>query len=99
MAEKKDHKESVGFWAAIASGIGNSPLGALLGLGFCMALPILAGAFAGNWDGHLYDRKGCVQLQEMQGKVYKVDTCTGDVELLKIEEDKEDKDQEESNDG
>jgi|GEM_PF-4014019 len=40
---------------------------------------------AGKWDGHLYDRKGCVQLQEIAGKVYKVDTCTGAVSEFKIE--------------
>lgn len=97
MSQDKDRKERVDFWAALASGIGNSPLGAFIGIALCFALPIGVMAISAKWDGHLSDRKGCVQLQEIQGKVYKVDTCTGDVELLKIEEDKEDKDQEQSN--
>jgi hypothetical protein len=35
-----------------------------------------------RWDGHLHDSRGCVQLQEMHGKAYKVDTCSGKVDPL-----------------
>jgi hypothetical protein len=30
-----------------------------------------------------YNQKGCFQLQEIKGVVYKVDTCSGKVEELK----------------
>jgi hypothetical protein len=37
---------------------------------------------ATRWDGHLHDQKGCFQLQELRGKTYKVDTCSGKVESI-----------------
>ena len=77
-------------FADAAAKFGDSSLGE--GLGLCLILtgPFVAGALiiaASQWDGHLYDRKGCVQLQEVNGQIFKMDTCTGD--SLRLQQDKE----------
>lgn len=68
-------------WAHAAAALGNAaaafahtPFPYLLG----MALIFLAT----RWDGHIFDQKGCFQLQEIQGRIFKVDTCTGKAEEL-----------------
>lgn len=61
--------------AHAAAALANTPLPYLLGLALM---------FTGlKWDGHLHDQKGCFQLQEVKGVVYKVDTCSGKAEELK----------------
>ncbi len=75
-------------FAGLAKGVGDSSLSTVLGMAVVVvgiAVFIAGVVMAGKWDGHLYDRKGCVQLQEIAGKVYKVDTCTGAVSEFKIE--------------
>ncbi|MFZ2163407.1 MAG: hypothetical protein WAW02_14440 [Sideroxyarcus sp.] len=34
---------------------------------------------ASKWDGHLHSQEKCFQLQEISGKIFKVNTCTGEV--------------------
>jgi len=80
MNENRENK----FVAAVAE-IAHSQMGYLIGFGLMM-LAIYVGV---KWDGHLYDRKGCVQLQEISGQIYKVDTCSGDNELISIDAKKE----------
>jgi len=41
-----------------------------------------------KWDGHLFDRKGCVEVQEISGKFFKVDTCSGKIEELETKQEK-----------
>ena len=73
-------------FADAAARFGNSRLGVGLGLGlFFVAWALIIAAT--QWDGHLYDRKGCVQLQEVKGQIFKMDTCTGD--SLRLRQDKE----------
>lgn len=61
--------------AHAAAELAHTPLPYLLGMGLM---------FIGfRWDGHLHDQKGCFQLQEIKGVVYKVDTCSGKVEEVK----------------
>ncbi len=79
MADKPDRTSLI---AHAAAALADSPLAFGLGFGLLFGLPLLAT----HWDGHLTDRRGCVQLQEMKGKVYKVDTCTGKVEEVKTTE-------------
>lgn len=31
-----------------------------------------------KWDGHLYSHEKCFLLQEILGKIFKVNTCTGE---------------------
>jgi len=62
--------------------IADTPFPYLFGIALLVALPSLAS----KWDGHLYSRQGCVQLQELQGRIYKVDTCTGNVEEVKSQQ-------------
>jgi hypothetical protein len=61
--------------AHAAAAFADTPFPYLLG----MALIYVAT----KWDGHLHDQKGCFQLQEIKGIVYKVDTCTGKAEELR----------------
>jgi len=61
--------------AHAAAELAHTPLPYLLGVGL-MFIGI-------RWDGHLHDQKGCFQLQEIKGVVFKVDTCSGKVEELK----------------
>ncbi len=64
--------------AHAAAELAHTPLPYLLGMGL-MFIGI-------RWDGHLHDQKGCFQLQEIKGVVYKVDTCSGKVEQIKSDE-------------
>jgi hypothetical protein len=68
---------------------GTGTLAAFAHMGAAFArtpFPYLLGCalmFTGTrWDGHLHDSRGCVQLQEIHGNAYKVDTCSGKVEPL-----------------
>jgi hypothetical protein len=73
-----EYKPSGGIGAGMAhaaAALAHTPLPYLLG----MAL-MLTGI---KWDGHLHDQKGCFQLQEVKGVIYKVDTCSGKTEELK----------------
>lgn len=76
-------------WSGAVESVGHAarawtetPFPYLLGFGVAMAL-IFA---AEKWDGHFYNRTGCVQLKEVKQKLYKVDTCSGEIEAFKIEE-------------
>lgn len=40
-----------------------------------------------KWDGHLFPETKCFELQEIFGKVFKVNTCTG--EIIEFENPKE----------
>ena len=64
------------------------------------ALPSVAGALAiplivaamflgGRWDGHLYPPSPQYQLQEVGGKIYKINTLTGEIVEFNPELDKE----------
>lgn len=75
-------------WKGAATSIGHAaqawaetPFPYLLGFGIAVGLI----GFAGKWDGHLYNRTGCVQLKELRGEVFKVDTCTGETEKFQVE--------------
>jgi hypothetical protein len=35
-----------------------------------------------HWDGHVVPQSKCFDLKEIKGKVYKVNTCTGDAQEL-----------------
>jgi hypothetical protein len=76
MAE--ENKQSGGIWTAIALAAkewAQTPFPYLLGGALLIT--------GGKWDGHLHDQKGCFQLQEVKGAIYKVDTCSGKTEEVK----------------
>ena len=55
------HSKNLGFLAIIAAAIselGDSTFGYFLGIGLLIGL----GTAASKWDGHLFDRKGCVKV-------------------------------------
>ncbi len=75
-----ENEKSGGVVAAIANAFA-----AWKGTLFPIYLGLAFMALALRWDGHLHDQKGCFQLQEVKDVVYKVNTCSGEVEELKIE--------------
>ena len=77
MAESEKSGGLAAGLAHAAAEFAHTPFPYLLGMGL-----MLMGA---KWDGHFHDQKGCYQLQELKGTVYKVDTCSGKVEELKPE--------------
>ncbi len=40
--------------------------------------------FIEKWDGHFRDAKGCTTLQTNSGKLFKVDSCNGNVEQIYV---------------
>jgi hypothetical protein len=77
--EDKTEKRDSRFAEAIGE-IAHSQLGYFIGI----ALFMLAIGISMKWDGHIHDRKGCVEVQEKAGKFFKVDTCTGDIEEINV---------------
>lgn len=68
--------------------LGNSDLGRGVGASLFLLVvssPIWLGIIAAKWDGHLYDRKGCLELQEIKGEIYKINSCDNTVEKLEGE--------------
>ena len=78
MSEDKKEKRENRFAEAVAE-IAHSQMGYLIGFGFM----VLAIGIGSKWDGHMYDRKDCVKIQKVDNLIYKVDTCSGETELLK----------------
>lgn len=66
---------------AIGNGIGAG----LVALAFALGVAALVfGMMAGSkWDGHLHPQTKCFELQEIGGKAFKVNTCTGETEEFK----------------
>ena len=89
MSDNTDKK--VSDLATAFANLGDSPFGGLLGVALFFLVIFGFVLLMVKWDGHIYNRKGCVQLQEIKGKVFKVDTCTGKVERLKEEKESTDK--------
>lgn len=58
----------------------DTPFPYLLGMGLMVALATLAS----KWDGHIYNREGCVRLQVIEKQAFKVDTCSGHVEKFDV---------------
>ncbi|MDX3960253.1 hypothetical protein AAW30_01492 [Arcobacter porcinus] len=79
----KQEKIEKRFAEAIAE-IAHSPMGYFIGFGIMISL-IYLGI---RWDGHIFDRKGCVEVQERNGKFLKVDTCSGSIEELELNKNK-----------
>lgn len=82
MSDSQEKRENR--FAEAISEIAHGPMGYFIGFGLMM-FAVYIGI---RWDGHLHDRKGCIQLQEVSGSIYKVDTCTGKTELLKSKDGK-----------
>lgn len=61
--------------------VADSHLSSLLGravIFLCMMGLILVW----KWDGHLYDRRGCIHLQTIGSRIFKVNSCDGDWEEI-----------------
>jgi len=72
----------------ISDSKGLQAIGDGLGVGlvvFGFAAMAAAMFFSVHWDGHLYEQKQCYEIQEIKGKPFKVNTCTGDIEELNID--------------
>ena len=69
--------------AEIGKGLGSGLVALAVALGVVgFYLALTAGA---NWDGHLHPQTKCFELQEVSGKTYKVNTCTGETTEFKPE--------------
>lgn len=66
--------------AEIGKGLGNG----LVAVAFAFGIVgfYLAITFGVKWDGHLHPQEKCFELQQVSGKVFKVNTCTGEVTKL-----------------
>lgn len=65
-----------------AEGFGSSGLSFLIGLGLWGAIAvagILSLIFLLLNDGYIYSKENCVKLQQIEGKIYKVNSCTDSV--------------------
>ena len=63
----------------IGKGLGSG----LVALGGALAFAsIYFGIAAMKWDGHLHPQTKCYELREINEKVYKINTCTGETELI-----------------
>ena len=74
--------------AAIGHGIGWG-VGALAVA--CIYVAIALTPAAQKWDGHLHAQTKCFELKEIAGKVFKVNSCTGEVEEVTANAKSEDK--------
>jgi len=73
--------------AASLSSIAHSQMGMLVGMGVMIGL----GSAAVHWDGHLVSQVGYFQLQKIDNRVFKVNSCTGKVEEIPLAADKPEK--------
>jgi hypothetical protein len=62
--------------AAIGNGLGAG----IVALAAFMAIPMLM--LATKWDGKLHEEKPCYEIKEIEGKAYKLNTCTGELEAI-----------------
>jgi hypothetical protein len=80
MSDKKEKRENR--LAEAVAEIAHSQMGYFIG----MAIFMFVVSVATKWDGHLFDRKGCIEIQEKNGQLFKVDTCSGDIEQIYIKD-------------
>lgn len=80
--EAKNSETSPAALGKAAAALGDSGFGVGLGMGMlflCLFLPIVFIAFATHWDGHIIPAPNCFDSKEMNGKIYILNTCTGDI--------------------
>jgi len=63
--------------AAIGHGIGWGVAALAIA---CFYVAVVLSPAAQKWDGHLQAQTKCFELKEIAGKVFKVNSCTGEVE-------------------
>ncbi|WP_040307478.1 hypothetical protein [Agarivorans albus] len=66
---------------AIGDGLGSG----LVALSFALGIAafVFGMAFLGNRDGNLHPQTKCFELQEIQGKIFNVNMCTGEIAEFK----------------
>ena len=70
---------------ANSKGIGDFGIGIGFGLAlvaFFLAAPLAI--LAGKWDGHIHEQKECYELKEIEKKLYKLNTCTGELKEVEL---------------
>lgn len=75
----------------VAESKGLGEFGTGIGMGAAMvamflAVPLIL--FASKWDGHLHEQKQCYELREIEKKLFKLNTCTGKMEEVKLQDTK-----------
>lgn len=69
--------------AKVSDSKGLAAIGVGLGWGigsFGVALALFALLAAGRWDGRIVPETRCFELKDVGGRVFKVNSCTGDVQ-------------------
>lgn len=85
MAEEITKTENI---LRAAEGLGSSGLSLLVGLGLWGAIAIfgiLGFLFLMLNNGYIYNRENCIKLQQINERIYKINSCTDEVSELKIE--------------
>ncbi|MCU7845330.1 MAG: hypothetical protein KZQ93_15985 [Candidatus Thiodiazotropha sp. (ex Monitilora ramsayi)] len=54
----------------------------IAGVAFFMMMPLVF--FAQKWDGHLHEQKECYEFKEIDKKLFKLNTCTGEIAEVEI---------------
>jgi hypothetical protein len=79
--ESKSNKESQ--MVKAAEKISYSPLSFLVG-GAMLIVSLIGMVIAYKWDGHTYDRRGCINIIEIKEHVIALDNCGGSWHEIKL---------------
>ena len=66
----------------IADSRGLGEFGQGIGMGIAVLAMFMMGPlmfFASQWDGHLHEQKECFEFKEIDKKLFKLNTCTGEL--------------------
>lgn len=72
-----------------AEGLGSSGISLFVGLGLwglIAIIGVLGILFLLLNNGYIYNKENCIKLQQIEGIVYKINSCTNEVVELKHEE-------------
>lgn len=86
MSESSNSGKTAEIVGRIAESKGLGEFGTGIGMGVAMVAMFLAVPLmllASKWDGHLHEQKQCYELKEIDKKVFKLNTCTGEMEEVK----------------
>lgn len=84
MAKESEKTESI---LRAAEGLGSSGISLLVGLGLWGAIAILGVLgllFIILNDGYIYSKEDCVKLEEVDGRIFKVNSCTDQVSEINL---------------
>ncbi len=51
----------------------------IIALALILCVNNIANHFIAKWDGHFHDTRGCTTIQNMEGKLYQVNSCENSI--------------------